>query len=161
MSFTNDKLYRVTLVQKNLARIIETNALISKVLNVTESEARSMTQDLPFELICGLSLNDAICLDAKFNKLGSKVDVTIDKESTEQNTSIDISKIKIDNEIPIGKSFNQGNSTSGAITCPYCHSTNVEKITLGKRAVKGFLWGAAAANTLVKEWHCKNCKSNF
>lgn len=47
------------------------------------------------------------------------------------------------------------------VTCPYCHSTNVEKITLGKRVVKGYLWGAAAANTLVKEWHCKNCKSNF
>lgn len=47
------------------------------------------------------------------------------------------------------------------ITCPYCHSTNVEKITLGKKAVKGWFWGIAAASTLTKEWHCKNCKSNF
>lgn len=47
------------------------------------------------------------------------------------------------------------------ITCPYCHSTNVEKITLGKKVRKGFFWGVAAASTLTKEWHCKNCKSNF
>ena len=47
------------------------------------------------------------------------------------------------------------------ITCPYCHSTNVEKITLGKKAVKGWFWGIAAASTLTKEWHCKSCKSNF
>ena len=47
------------------------------------------------------------------------------------------------------------------ITCPYCHSTNVERITLGKKAVKGWFWGIAAASTLTKEWHCKSCKSNF
>lgn len=44
------------------------------------------------------------------------------------------------------------------ITCPYCHSTNVEKITLGKKVRKGFFWGVAAASTLTKEWIVKTAR---
>ena len=57
--------------------------------------------------------------------------------------------------------FEQQPLDESQITCPYCHSTNVQKITMGKKVVKGWLWGAAAASTLTKEWHCNNCKSNF
>ena len=57
--------------------------------------------------------------------------------------------------------FEQQPLDESQITCPYCHSTNVQKITMGKKVVKGWLWGAAALSTLTKEWHCNNCKSNF
>jgi len=46
------------------------------------------------------------------------------------------------------------------VPCPYCHSTNTEKISTLNRAVSVSLVGAASGK-LGKQWHCKNCGSNF
>lgn len=46
------------------------------------------------------------------------------------------------------------------VVCPYCKSTNTEKITAVSRAVSVSLVGAASSK-LGKQWHCNNCKSNF
>lgn len=46
------------------------------------------------------------------------------------------------------------------VLCPYCKSTNTEKITAVSRAVSVSLVGAASSK-LGKQWHCNNCKSNF
>lgn len=46
------------------------------------------------------------------------------------------------------------------ITCPYCKSTNTEKISTVSRAVSVSLVGAASGK-IGKQWHCKNCGSNF
>lgn len=46
------------------------------------------------------------------------------------------------------------------VVCPYCHSTDTEKITAVSRAVSVSLVGAASSK-LGKQWHCKNCNSNF
>ena len=46
------------------------------------------------------------------------------------------------------------------IECPYCHSTNTEKITTLNRSISVSLVGAASSK-LGKQWHCKNCNSNF
>lgn len=46
------------------------------------------------------------------------------------------------------------------VICPYCHSTNTEKISTLNRAVSVSLVGAASGK-LGKQWHCKNCGSNF
>lgn len=45
-------------------------------------------------------------------------------------------------------------------TCPYCKSTNTEKISTVSRAVSVSLVGAASGK-IGKQWHCKNCGSNF
>lgn len=44
--------------------------------------------------------------------------------------------------------------------CPYCKSTNTEKISTLNRAVSISIVGAASSK-LGKQWHCKNCNSNF
>lgn len=46
------------------------------------------------------------------------------------------------------------------VVCPYCKSTNTEKISTVSRAVSVSLVGAASGK-LGKQWHCKNCNSNF
>lgn len=46
------------------------------------------------------------------------------------------------------------------VVCPYCHSTNTEKISTVSRAVSVSIVGAASGK-IGKQWHCKNCGSNF
>lgn len=46
------------------------------------------------------------------------------------------------------------------VVCPYCKSTNTEKISTVNRAVSVSLVGAASGK-LGKQWHCNNCKSDF
>lgn len=40
--------------------------------------------------------------------------------------------------------------------CPTCGSTNIEKISLGKKAVGGALFGLFSSN-VRKSMHCKSC----
>lgn len=44
--------------------------------------------------------------------------------------------------------------------CPICSSTNIQKITMTKRAVSFSLFGFASSK-VGKQWHCNNCKSDF
>lgn len=46
------------------------------------------------------------------------------------------------------------------VVCPYCKSTNTEKISTVNRAVSVSLVGAASGK-IGKQWHCKQCGSNF
>lgn len=47
------------------------------------------------------------------------------------------------------------------VTCPYCKSTNVHKISgIGKVASIG-LFGIFALPGATKQFHCRDCKANF
>lgn len=46
------------------------------------------------------------------------------------------------------------------VHCPYCNSTRVEKIGSVSRAVSIFTLGLASGK-IGKQWHCKDCKSDF
>lgn len=46
------------------------------------------------------------------------------------------------------------------VVCPYCKSTNTEKISTVSRAVSVSLVGTASGK-IGKQWHCKQCGSNF
>lgn len=46
------------------------------------------------------------------------------------------------------------------VPCPYCKSTNTEKISTVSRAVSVSLVGAASGK-IGKQWHCNSCKSDF
>lgn len=46
------------------------------------------------------------------------------------------------------------------VECPYCHSTDVSKIsTLGRAASVGIF--GLASKKIGKQWHCNHCKSDF
>ncbi|MBU9745288.1 hypothetical protein [Diplocloster agilis] len=46
------------------------------------------------------------------------------------------------------------------VTCPYCHSSNTRKIGAGERMFSANLFGLGSQN-LGKQWHCKDCGSDF
>lgn len=46
------------------------------------------------------------------------------------------------------------------ISCPYCKSHNVQKISVVGRAVSASAMGLASSK-IGKQWHCNNCRSDF
>lgn len=61
----------------------------------------------------------------------------------------------------LGQIQEQQDLASGKrVVCPYCKSTNTEKISTVSRAVSVSLVGAASGK-IGKQWHCKQCGSNF
>lgn len=46
------------------------------------------------------------------------------------------------------------------VKCTYCQSTNVKKIGFLSRAVSAELFGLGSGK-IGKQWHCKNCGSDF
>ena len=47
------------------------------------------------------------------------------------------------------------------VECPYCHSTNTNKITTTSKVGSVALFSIFAAGKVAKEWHCNTCKSDF
>lgn len=47
------------------------------------------------------------------------------------------------------------------VTCPYCKSADVKKITVGSKAVHTAMFGIFSMGRNCKQWHCNNCKSDF
>ena len=46
------------------------------------------------------------------------------------------------------------------VSCPYCKSTNTQKITSAEKVVNIALFGIFG-NKRKHQWHCKDCKSDF
>lgn len=47
------------------------------------------------------------------------------------------------------------------IECPYCHATNVKKITNASKAVHTAVFGIFSLGRNSKQWHCNHCNSDF
>ncbi len=47
------------------------------------------------------------------------------------------------------------------IECPYCHATNVRKITVASKAVHTAVFGIFSMGRNSKQWHCDHCGSDF
>ncbi|GLB26631.1 hypothetical protein LXJ15735_28720 [Lacrimispora xylanolytica] len=45
--------------------------------------------------------------------------------------------------------------------CPYCNSTDLNKISGLSKAGSVALWGIFAVGKVSKQWHCNGCKSDF
>lgn len=46
------------------------------------------------------------------------------------------------------------------VVCPYCKSTNTEKINIVSRMMSVSFVGVVSSK-IGKQWHCNNCKSDF
>lgn len=57
--------------------------------------------------------------------------------------------------------YSNSTSTVSSTQCPYCHSTNVKKITMTSKVTHGAIFGLFGARKILKQWHCNNCKSDF
>lgn len=47
------------------------------------------------------------------------------------------------------------------VECPYCHTTNVKKITNTSKAVHTAVFGIFSIGRNSKQWHCDHCNSEF
>ena len=47
------------------------------------------------------------------------------------------------------------------IECPYCHATNVKKISVTSKVAHTALFGIFSMNRNGKRWHCNKCNSDF
>lgn len=54
----------------------------------------------------------------------------------------------------------QPKQPSNQVHCPYCNSTNVNRISSTKKAMSIIGFGILS-NKIGKQWHCNNCKSDF
>lgn len=52
-------------------------------------------------------------------------------------------------------------SSKPMITCPYCQSTNTQKISGLSKAVSVGLFGMLGLGKATKQFHCNNCKADF
>lgn len=64
------------------------------------------------------------------------------------------------NRIKENQQLQQDLASGKRVVCPYCKSTNTEKISTVSRAVSVSLVGATSGK-IGKQWHCKACGSNF
>lgn len=61
-----------------------------------------------------------------------------------------------------GKAILEGRDKGNkfGISCPYCHATNVRKVTATSKAVNTALFGIFGTKR-HKQWHCDKCGSDF
>lgn len=66
-------------------------------------------------------------------------------------------------KIAHGKSILEGKDKGNkfGVECPYCHATNVKKITNTSKAVHTAFFGIFSLSRNSKQWHCNECGSDF
>lgn len=74
----------------------------------------------------------------------------------DENTMI-VAEINCD---PIRQSTQSTQQPSNVPHCPVCNSTNIEKISLGKKAKGSFLFGFFSSD-VRNQMHCKDCGYKF
>ena len=47
------------------------------------------------------------------------------------------------------------------VSCPYCHATNVKRISYTSKALHTAVFGIFSMGRNSKEWHCNHCNSDF
>ena len=70
--------------------------------------------------------------------------------------------MKNEANLAYGKAIIEGRDkgNSYGVQCPYCHATNIKKITTVSRSASFSLFGFGSSK-VGKQWHCNNCKSDF
>ena len=70
---------------------------------------------------------------------------------------------EIDAAMERGKAILEGKEKGNkfGVECPYCHATNVSKITVTSKAVHTAIFGIFSMGRNSKQWHCNNCNSDF
>ena len=75
-------------------------------------------------------------------------DEILAKQSAEFNAKMSIGKAIVEEQ-------------SKRVTCSYCGSTNVKKISGISKAGSVALFGIFAIGKVSKQWHCNSCNSDF
>ena len=63
-------------------------------------------------------------------------------------------------DFPAPGSYTPPTPSKPTVTCPYCHSTNTNKISGTTRWLSASIFGLSS-NKIGKNFHCKNCGADF
>lgn len=71
--------------------------------------------------------------------------------------------IKLNEALEHGKAILEGRDKGNqfGVECPYCHATNVKKITNTSKAVHTAMFGIFSMGRNSKNYHCNRCNSDF
>lgn len=64
-------------------------------------------------------------------------------------------------EVEYNKRIKKQSKEYNVISCPYCNSTDTQKISNLSKAVHTSFFGIFSMSRNSKEWHCNSCKSDF
>lgn len=77
----------------------------------------------------------------------------------------DLHNRRIENKAKLehGKAVLEGRDKGNkfGVECPYCHATNVRKITITNKAAHTSIFGIWSMVRNTKQFHCNNCGSDF
>ena len=77
----------------------------------------------------------------------------------------DLSKRRMENTAKLehGRAVLEGRDKGNkfGVECPYCHATNVKKITNTSKVVHTAIFGIFSVSRNSKQWHCNECGSDF
>lgn len=70
--------------------------------------------------------------------------------------------VKSEAALARGRAIQEGRDKGNrfGIECPYCHATNVRKVSLAGRAMSAGIFGLGSKK-IGKQWHCNKCGSDF
>ena len=119
---------------------IKTIKIIRETTGFGLAEAKDVVDNVPCIFFKGIPYEKCNEIKSKFNNYGAIIEIVDD--------SYNISDLKKDIKI------------QSQIHCPYCNSTNVNKLSSTKKALSIIGFGILS-NKIGKQWHCNNCKSDF
>lgn len=119
---------------------VKTIKIIRETTGLGLAEAKNVVDNVPCIFLKGLSYERCKEIQEVFNTCGATVEIADD--------NYDISCLK--------KNIN----IQPQVRCPFCNSTNVNKISGTKKAMSIIGFGILS-NKIGKQWHCNNCKSEF
>ncbi len=66
-------------------------------------------------------------------------------------------------KLAYGKAVMEGRDKGNpyGVECPYCHATNIKKISFTSKAVHTAVFGIFSVGRNSKQWHCTKCGSDF
>lgn len=132
-------------------------ALVQEVTGLGLKEAKDVIDNAPILLFTGMTTQKADNIKSKFKNLGATIVVENDTDSIEEKMVIEPCKIKQSEQYSITQ---QQNPPKPQQHCPVCNSTNIEKISFGKKAKGTFLFGILSSDAR-NQMHCKDCGYKF
>lgn len=132
---------------------------------ITESLCNGNTSICPYcngELIkADISEEDYILLGKATNNSRQLLDAMVDLHKKDIiEYELKMSQFRKQHEQGQQAQRQKSSNNSNQPKCPTCESTNVEKISLGKKAFGGALFGLFSSN-IRNTMHCKNCGAKW
>ena len=157
--------YRRVILQDPGVSKVNTIKCVREITNLGLKEAKILVDTAPQILVEGVTEQDAINLQKMFASEGAILVIERDYNSTERNEVF--SKLKEQKVTSVPPKMSNVSTTKSVpqkdanmVHCPYCNSTNVNRISSTKKAASIIGFGILS-NKIGKQWHCNNCRSDF